>query len=58
MNIQNEMELRQEYIDTMHEIEEMIWSKIESIGPSIPKNSSMALGFTKLRNELRAYEKS
>ena len=58
MNIQNEMELKQEYIDIMHEIQEMIWSKIESIGPSIPENSSMASGFAKLRNELRAYEKS
>lgn len=58
MNIPNEMELKQEYIDIVHEIEETIWSKIESIRPNIPKNSSMASDCAKLRNELRAYEKS
>lgn len=48
MNIPNEMELKQEYIDIVHEIEETIWSKIESIRPNIPKKFKHGIRLRKI----------
>lgn len=48
MNIPNEMELKQEYIDIVHEIEETIWSKIEKYKAEHPEKFKHGIRLRKI----------